>query len=90
VTGSIQDALTLAQERGEPEVFVIGGAEIYQQTLDLADRLYLTQVHATVDADVFFPEIRPDQWTENQRVDQPADEKNQYAFTFRVLDRKLF
>ena len=88
VSGSIHDALTLAEERGEPEVFVIGGAEIYEQTLDLADRLYLTQVHAEVDADVFFPAIRPDQWTENQRVDQPADEKNQYAFTFRLLDRK--
>ena len=88
VTGSIDDALTLAQERGEPEVFVIGGAEIYDQTVYLADRLYLTQVHAEVDADVFFPEIRLDLWTESQRVDQPADEKNQYAFTFKRLDRK--
>ena len=88
VTGSIHDALNLARDRGEPEVFVIGGAEIYEQTLDLAHRLYLTQVHAAVDADVFFPEIRPEEWTENQRLDQPADEKNQYAFTFTVLDRK--
>ena len=88
VTGSIRDALTLARERGETEVFVIGGAEIYEQTLDLADRIYLTQVHAEVDCDVFFPEIEFDLWKETMRMDQPADEKNQYGFTFTVLDRK--
>lgn len=89
VTGSIQRALALARERGETEVFVIGGAEIYAQTLDLSDRLYLTEVHAEVDADAFFPELNQERWTETQASFQPADDKNQYPFSFRLLERKM-
>ena len=88
VTDSIQEALALAQKRGETEVFVIGGAEIYAHTLDLADRLYLTQVHAEVNADTFFPPFRPEEWTETQSNLQAADEKNEYSFTFKLLERK--
>ncbi len=88
VAGSVQAALTLAQERGEPEVFVIGGAEIYTQTLDAADRVYLTQVHAEVGADTFFPELKHDKWTETQSTFQAADERNQYSFSFKLLERK--
>lgn len=88
VAGSVQSALAAAQERGETEAFVIGGAEIYTQTLDVADRVYLTQVHAEVDADTFFPEIDPDAWIEKERSLHPADEKSQYAFTFRLLEKK--
>ncbi len=89
VAGSVGDALARAGEAGEAEVFVIGGAEIYAQLLGAVDRVYLTQVQADVDADTFFPEWRPDAWTETQSVYQPADEKNQYAFTFKVLERKM-
>jgi dihydrofolate reductase len=88
ITGSIQAALALAQERGETEVFVIGGAEIYAQTLGLADRVYLTQVHAEVEADTFFPQLKPEGWATTQTSFQPADEKNQYPFTFKILERK--
>ena len=88
VAGSVQAALALAQERGEPEVFVIGGAEIYAQVIDVADRVYLTQVHAEVDADTFFPELKPDTWTEIQSTFQAADERNQYSFSFKQLERK--
>ena len=87
VAGSVQAALALAQERGEPEVFVIGGAEIYAQVIDVADRVYLTQVHAEVDADTFFPELKPDTWTEIQSTFQAADERNQYSFSFKQLER---
>ena len=89
VTGSIHEALAVAQERGETEAFVIGGAEIYAQTLDLADRVYLTQVHAEVDADTFFPELNQEGWTETQTSFQPADDKNQYPFTFRLFERNM-
>ena len=85
---SIQAALALAKERGETEAFVIGGAEIYSQTLGAADRVYLTQVHAEVDADTFFPELNPEAWSETESAIQPADEKNQYSFTFKLLERK--
>jgi len=87
VAESVQAALALAQERGEPEVFVIGGAQIYTQTLDAADRVYLTQVHAEVEADTFFPELKDDSWTEAQSTFQAADERNQYSFSFKQLER---
>ena len=89
VATSVQAALAVAQERGETEVFVIGGAEIYSQTLGLADRMYVTQVHAEVNADTFFPEWKRDAWPETQSVFQPAAEKNQYAFEFKLLERKM-
>lgn len=89
VAASVQAALALAQERGETEVFVIGGAEIYAQTLDVTDRVYLTHVHAEVDADTFFPELKHGGWVEKESSCQPADEKNQFAFTFKLLERKM-
>lgn len=89
VAASVQAAIAIARERGETEAFVIGGAEIYSQTLDAADRLYLTQVHAEVGADTFFPELKSDSWTETQSAFQPADDKNQYPFTFKTLEREM-
>ena len=88
VASSVQNAIALAKERRETEAFVIGGAEIYSQTIESADRLYLTRVHAEVDADTFFPELKNEQWTATQNFFQPADNRNQYAFTFQLLERK--
>ena len=87
VAQSVEEAIKLARERGETEAFVIGGAGIYARALDATDRIYLTEVHAEVDADVFFPEFDLDNWVETQHIDHPADEKNQYAFTFKMLER---
>jgi dihydrofolate reductase len=88
IAGSLQAAIELAQTRGESEAFVIGGADIYAQALAVADRIYLTDVHAQVDADTFFPEFDRSGWTEKEICYQPADEKNQHACTFRLLERK--
>nr|AIA16025.1 Dihydrofolate reductase [uncultured bacterium]AIA16172.1 Dihydrofolate reductase [uncultured bacterium]AIA16390.1 Dihydrofolate reductase [uncultured bacterium] len=87
VVHSVEDAIALAQERGETEAFVIGGAEIYARTIEAADRIYLTEVHAEVAADVFFPEFYRDEWIETQRIEHSKDEKNEHAFTFVVLER---
>ena len=87
-TGSVEDAVELARQRGETEAFVIGGAEIYSQTLDLADRIYLTTVHAIVDADTFFPDLDASDWRETRTESHPADDKNQYQTTFCILERK--
>jgi len=86
--GSVTDAIELARSRGESEAFVIGGAEIYTQALDRADRIYLTQVHAEVDADTFFPELEASAWTETDSAHHPADDRNQYSFTFKLLERR--
>ncbi len=88
VVHSLQDGITLAKARGETELFVCGGADIFAQSQPHADRIYLTVVHATVEADLVFPPINPDKWQESETVTHPADEKNKFAFTRRILDKK--
>jgi dihydrofolate reductase len=85
---SIEEAIELARSRGETEVFVCGGAEIYAQTLGLADRLYLTFVETEADADTFFPEWNERDWNETESIHIAADEKNRYPSIFKVLVRK--
>lgn len=88
VVGSLQQALDLAQQRGESEVFIAGGAEIYARALPLADRLYLTRVHAHVEADRFFPEIDWQEWEVSSQQTYPMAAGQIYAFTFMELRRK--
>lgn len=88
VAHSLEDALEQAKNNGEGEVFVIGGSEIFALALPLATRLYQTLVHAHLDCDVTFPEFDLDDWTEISSSFHPADEKNQYPTTYRVLVRK--
>jgi dihydrofolate reductase len=72
----------------ENEVFIIGGAQIYEQALPVADKLYLTKIHADFpDADKFFPKIDFTRWKEINRDFFPADEKNPYAFSFLEFER---
>ena len=80
VTSSLSEALTIA--KNDPRPFIIGGGEIYKQSMSVADEIELTRVHADFDGDTFFPEINPHQWKEVFREDHPADERHAYAFTF--------
>jgi dihydrofolate reductase len=88
VAHSVEDAIQSARERGETEAFICGGAAIYAGALADSDRLYLTLVQAVVDADVFFPEIDQDSWIEKESENHDADERNQYPFTFKLLEKK--
>jgi dihydrofolate reductase len=88
VAHSVEDAINLARERGESEVFICGGAEIYAQSIEVADRMYLTLVEAEVVADTFFPEFDEREWSERESFYQPADEGNQYPFIFKTLVRR--
>jgi dihydrofolate reductase len=88
IVHSVEEAIDLARERGETELFVCGGAEIYAQTLGLADRLYLTFVETDADADVFFPEWDESEWEVRESLYHSADEKNQFPFLFKLLYRK--
>lgn len=88
VAHSVEDAINLARERAESEVFICGGAEIYAQSIEIVDRMYLTLVDAEVAADTFFPEFDEHEWSERESFYQPADEKNQYPFTFKLMVRK--
>ena len=88
VAHSVPEALELARERGEDEVMVGGGGEIYAQSLAAADRIYLTLVEAEVEADAFFPRLDAGEWVERASESHPADEKNAFPFTFKVLERR--
>jgi len=83
---SIEDALNKAAT--EVECFIIGGASIYRQFFPYAHKLYLTMVHASFDADTFFPDIKISDWQEIERIPMHADEKNPYPFSFVTLVRK--
>ncbi|MCE1253089.1 MAG: dihydrofolate reductase [Anaerolineae bacterium] len=87
VLTSLEAAIKTAQATGEREVFIIGGQSLYRQALPLADRLYLTFVHARLDADVFFPEINFLEWKTLECVPHAADDRHLYAFDFKVLER---
>lgn len=69
------------------EVMVIGGAQLYRQSLSWADRIYLTEVHADVPGDTFFEDLDLSRWKEISRQRYVMDEKNEYDYSFVVLDR---
>jgi len=78
----------IAKSNNAAELMVIGGAEIFSQALPVADQIYLTLIHHTFEADVYFPEIDLSSWTCVSEVERPADEKNQYDLTFCHYKRK--
>ena len=86
VVHSVDEAMALVGDVAE--VMIIGGESFYAQMLPQADRLYLTYVHAEIAGDAWFPEIDFSQWQEVERHDQPADEKNAYAHSFVIYDRR--
>jgi len=90
VARSVTEALELASLSliaGNEEVIVIGGAQIYRETLPLAQRLYLTELHAQIEGDAQFPAICENEWIETGREDHQADPANPYDHSFVVLDR---
>jgi len=80
VASSLSEALIIAKD--DPRPFIIGGGEIYKQSMSIADEIELTRVHADFEADTFFPEINTHQWKEVWREEHAADEKHAHAFTF--------
>ena len=87
VFGRLPAALEYVDEQGETELFVIGGGEIFEQTMNLAQRIYLTQVDMDANCTVFFPQIDPQGWRTVEVGRHPADDKNEHAFIFSILDR---
>lgn len=88
VVHDLPEALALARAAGDTEAFVIGGAEVYARALPLADRLYLTRVHADVEGDVRFPDLDEHRWVEVAREEHAADEHHAHAFAFCTLERR--
>ena len=87
VVRSVQEALDVAREGGETELFVAGGAEIYRQTLPVADRLHLTRIEEDVPGDAYFPEYDETQWRLVDREDHEPSEETPFAWSFQVYER---
>ena len=86
VVGSVDEALV--KLHSEKEVFIIGGGEIYQQSMDAVDTIYLTLVNTVIEADVYFPEIYNTKFVLVWEEKHVADEKNKFDYTFQKFDRK--
>lgn len=79
----------LAQCKDDEEVFIIGGASVYQEAMSLADKLYITLIKDTPEqADAFFPEIDPSVWRETGRESHSIDEKHLFPYCFVDYQRK--
>ncbi len=87
IVGSIKEALKFAKKIDE-DIFIIGGGNIYQQTIDLADKLEVTVVDAELKADTFFPEINAKNWQKTDEICHERDDKNSYDFCFQTYLRK--
>lgn len=77
----------LEHQKEEKEVFIIGGQNLYSQTLAYADRLYLTLIHHEFTGDTYFPEWNQDEWEVVEQEDFLPDAQNKYSYTFQSLRR---
>ncbi|MFH1145885.1 MAG: type 3 dihydrofolate reductase [bacterium] len=84
---SLQEALAMVEDN--QEVFIMGGASVYQEALPLASKIYLTFVQANITGDTYFPEIDMNVWQEVKKHNFPSDQQNPYCYSFVVLQRIL-
>lgn len=87
VVDSVEKGLDIARQNKEPEAFIIGGAEIYKLGLPHTDRLYLTEIDASIDGDTYFPAFDQTEWKETSRVHHDKDERHAYSFDFVIYDK---
>jgi len=85
---SVLDAIKKAEDDKETEVFIIGGESIYKQAMDLADKLYVTEVEALIDGDKFFPNIDKSKWKEISKIKGQKTERDDYNFNFLIYERQ--
>jgi len=84
VASSIDQALALASDN---EIMIIGGADIYKQTLPRADRIHFTLIHESFDGDAYFPEINSNEWKETTREDIEPGVDAAFGYSFVTLER---
>lgn len=84
--GSLDEALYNC--KNDDEIFIIGGASLYQEAIDIADRLYITRINdSEKEADAFFPEIKKEEWTETNKECHSIDEKHSFEYSFCDYER---
>lgn len=89
VVHSLEQALQVLPDRQIDELMVMGGAQVYHLALPLAQRLYVTRIHAAFEGDAWFPQFNWDQWREIERTDHQPDEKNAYPYSFSIYERQV-
>lgn len=86
VVNTIQEAVQLAAANDYKELMVIGGGQVYEMALPLAQKVWLTRVHTQIDGDTFFP-VLDASWTRTEAVSHAADEKHAFSFDFECWQR---
>lgn len=87
IAKDLNDALKKAEATNCKEVFVIGGGEVFNQYLKIADKIYMTRVHADIDGDTFFPVIDEKKWKLVSSDDLKKDEKHKYDYSFQLWEK---
>ena len=87
IVTTLDEALEAAEQSGADEAFIIGGAQIFDAAINRATKLYFTKVHATPEGDVYF-HYDPADWREIFNEDHPADDRNEYPYSFMTFERK--
>ncbi len=82
VAHSSEESCQLAEQKKVQKIYILGGGEIYHQTIAVADRLILTEIHCEFEGDTFFPEIDKSRWQEVSRSDRKKDPVNPYDYSF--------
>ena len=88
VVHTVEEGLEIAQEHGEEEAFIIGGAQIYSLSLPYLDRLYLTEIDLEVEGEIRFPQLNMDEWELVSQDPRKANGKNEYNYNFKIYERK--
>ncbi len=86
VVHTLERAIEIAQD--DPQPFIIGGGEIYELALPIAEKIELTRIHSNFEADTFFPELDENKWKLVKEEFHPTDEKHKYAFTYLTYERR--
>ncbi len=85
---SVEEAIIFCNKIGVDKLFVIGGGQIYSETLNLCDQLEVTEVDAMPEGDTFFPKINSEIWKEVNREEFSMDEKNEYPYAFVTYEKR--
>jgi dihydrofolate reductase len=88
VSHSLEEAILKAKSISREDIYIVGGAEIYQMSLAVADQILVTQLHDIFDGDTYFPEIPLDTWEIVTREKGISDEKNKFQYSFLTYQKK--
>ena len=87
VVQSIEEAFRIPEQKGENEIFIIGGGELYKQSLEITNKVYLTRIHTICEGDVFYPELDRKNWKIVKKEFHLNDQKNPFSYTYFIFER---